>query len=52
MDRRPFDVNCEPVQAILAGGAPDDASRLLKLFGQPAEMHPIPARVYEDWLGS
>ena len=32
----PLDVSSEPVQAILAGGAPDDAARLLNLLGQPA----------------
>ena len=31
----PLDINSEPVQAIIAGGAPDDAARLLNSLGQP-----------------
>jgi hypothetical protein len=37
MDGPPaLDVSSEPVQAILAGGAPDDAAHLLNSLGQPA----------------
>ena len=32
----PLNVSSEPVQAILAGGAPDDAAHLLNSLGQPA----------------
>ena len=48
----PLDVSSEPVQAVLAGAAPDDAARLLNLLGQPAakkELRRTSDELADDW---
>ncbi|MFY9639472.1 MAG: polyphosphate kinase 2 [Rhodomicrobium sp.] len=48
----PKDVNAEPVQAILAGDAPDDAARMLASLGQPLpkpELSRTSDELAEDW---
>ena len=53
MDGPPvLDANSEPVQAIIAGGAPDDAARLLNALGRPAvrkELRRTSDELAEDW---
>ncbi len=53
MDGPPsLEVNSEPVQAILTGGAPDDAAHLLKALGQPAikkELRRTSDELAGDW---
>ena len=48
----PLNVSSEPVQAILAGGAPDDAAHLLNSLGQPAakkELRRTSDELADDW---
>ena len=48
----PLDINSEPVQAIIAGGSPDDAARLLNSLGQPPskrEMRRTSDELSDDW---
>jgi polyphosphate kinase 2 len=48
----PLDINSEPVQAIIAGGAPDDAARLLNSLGQPPskrELRRTSDELSDDW---
>jgi polyphosphate kinase 2 len=48
----PLELSSEPVQAILAGGAPDDAAHLLSSAGQPAakkEFRRTSDELAEDW---
>ncbi len=55
MDGPPaLDAKSEPVQAILAGGAPDDAARLLNALGQPAvkkALRRTSDELADDWRG-
>jgi polyphosphate kinase len=53
MDGPPaLDANSEPVQAIIDGGAPDDAARLLNALGRPAakkELRGTSDELADDW---